>query len=137
MTAGTVESQGQNLTRILVVDIPLGGTLSVIGSGNVLNHFSGRISNPPNLLGDDLREAVDETVDASNLFHFLSLFLSLFYYRHYTGRNLKLQEANLTIFLRFFYESPKSLWANTLRRIGAAGLVVKSYTTRLCVTLRE
>jgi len=59
-TASAVESQSQRLTRILVVDIPLCGTLSVIGSGNTLNNRTVRIGNPPNLLGDDSRKAVDE-----------------------------------------------------------------------------
>lgn len=61
-TSETVESQLEHTTGILLVDIPLGGRLAIIGSTNTLDKSTGFVGDSPNLLTNDTGKATDEVI---------------------------------------------------------------------------
>jgi hypothetical protein len=69
--------KGQSLTGILIVDVHLSSAFPIIGRAYILNNRTIGIRNLPHFLLSNLWEAVDEAVDVSSVFHFLS-FSSLF-----------------------------------------------------------
>jgi len=99
------ESQRESPIGILLIDVLLCSSLTVIRSTNVLNNRTILIHHLPNLLLHDTRKAVDEVVSVNRLFHFLFLFFLSLYY---TYRILACQYLRKIFFSRLRNRSQRS-----------------------------